>query len=84
MISFVATAVIVVLMLIHYYVSVFDPAQDPYDKIDGTTTLDFKPNPIDVVFLKSIRNASANVTGYPTKAPPKHGPSYFEKVSYFS
>jgi hypothetical protein len=51
MISFVATAGIVVIFLIQYYLFTFDPRLDPFQSLHNQ----FKPNAIDLFFLQFIR-----------------------------
>jgi hypothetical protein len=52
--NYVATASIAVLIIIVYYLGVYQPSHDPFDKgdqIDDT----FRPNPVDEVFLQAVR-----------------------------
>jgi hypothetical protein len=56
MISFVATAGIVVIFLIQYYLFTFDPRLDPFQSLHSQ----FKPNAVDLFFLQFIRRTKLN------------------------
>jgi len=51
MISFVATAGIVVIFLIQYYLFTFDPRLNPFQSLQSQ----FKPNAVDLFFLQFVR-----------------------------
>jgi hypothetical protein len=82
MISFVATAVIVVLILIHYYLFAHDPTRDPFDRIDETRTVDYKPNPVDEVFLRHTRKRSSETMARHARLRGRKRPMDFEKVCF--
>ncbi|KAF2472365.1 uncharacterized protein BDR25DRAFT_283776 [Lindgomyces ingoldianus] len=74
-IGYATTAGIVVFILLVSYFTVYDPLEDPFRKeIGGTPTIQYRPNPVDVVFLKltsAIWNRLRKKNTLSSVAPPR-------------
>ena len=53
-ISYIATAGIAVLIISIYYLTAYEPANDPFER-DGQNEMPFFPNPVDYYLLRWIR-----------------------------
>lgn len=60
--NYIGTAGFAVLLIIVYYLVVYDPLQDPFRKThQHTPRASFRPNPVDVVFLRLLRDTSKRI-----------------------
>ncbi|CAG8129941.1 unnamed protein product [Penicillium nalgiovense] len=58
--NYIASASIALLVIIIYYLGVFQPSHDPFEKGDQIDDL-FRPNPVDEVFLRAVRWAPRRI-----------------------
>ncbi|KAJ5496687.1 hypothetical protein N7463_008674 [Penicillium fimorum] len=62
--NYVGTAVIAVLLIIIYFLVVYDPALDPFRKTDQDPLNEsFRPNPIDTIILRTVRHIPNRLMG---------------------
>ncbi|PLN85645.1 hypothetical protein BDW42DRAFT_160284 [Aspergillus taichungensis] len=60
--NYIGTASFAVFLVIMYFLMVYDPMQDPFKETDqDTLRSSFRPNPVDVVFLRGLRDTSKRV-----------------------
>ena len=63
-VNYIATAAIAVLVIIVYYIAVYEPALDAFSKLGQMDTpVPFRPNPVDVVLLRWIRHVPRKMLG---------------------
>lgn len=63
-INYIATAAIAVLVIIVYYIAVYEPALDASSKLGHMDTpVPFRPNPVDVVLLRWLRHLPRKMLG---------------------
>ncbi|OQE32559.1 hypothetical protein PENFLA_c001G09056 [Penicillium flavigenum] len=58
--NYIGTASIALLVIIIYYLGVFQPSHDPFEKDDQIDD-PFRPNPVDEVFLRAVRWAPRRI-----------------------
>ena len=60
-INYVATAGLAILLIMVYYVMIHEPANDPF-RVNGQGVGELsRPNPVDRVFLQSLRGALKHI-----------------------
>jgi hypothetical protein len=57
--NYIATASIAVLIITIYYLGIFQPGHDPFDRGDQDDS--FRPNPVDEIFLRPVRWAPKHI-----------------------
>jgi hypothetical protein len=58
--NYIATAGIAVLIILIYYFTVYQPSQDPFERVDQSG-FPFRPNPVDEIFLRGLRRGPTYV-----------------------
>lgn len=61
MVNYVGTAGLATLLVIIYYFMVHEPANDPFRVNGQTEELLSRPNPVDLVILRSLRGALKHI-----------------------
>ena len=60
-INYIGTAGIAVLIILVYYLTAYEPTNDPFER-DGQSEIPFFPNPVDYHLLGWIRNGSRYIS----------------------